>query len=67
LAANECAFELPSASASICIQGVPEVDPLSSFDLQLLPVCRNFAILDYCSLISLNLTLALNQIHGNEC
>ena len=26
----------------------------------------NFAILDYCSLISLNLTLALNHIHG-EC
>jgi hypothetical protein len=27
----------------------------------------NFAILDYCSLISLNLTLALNHIHGDEC
>jgi hypothetical protein len=27
----------------------------------------NFAILDYCSLISLNLTLALNDIHGDEC
>ena len=27
----------------------------------------NFAILDYCSLISLNLTLALNDIHGVEC
>jgi hypothetical protein len=27
----------------------------------------NFAIFDYCSLISLNLTLALNHIHGDEC
>ncbi len=26
----------------------------------------NFAILDYCSLISLNLTLPLKQIHGDE-
>jgi hypothetical protein len=26
----------------------------------------NFAILDCCSLISLNLTLALNHIHGDE-
>ncbi len=26
----------------------------------------NFAILDYCSLISLNLTVALNHIHGDE-
>jgi hypothetical protein len=28
---------------------------------------RNFAIPDLCSLISLNLTLALNHIHGDEC
>ncbi len=27
----------------------------------------NFAILDYCSLISLNLTPALNHSHGDEC
>jgi hypothetical protein len=27
----------------------------------------NFAIPDLCSLISLNLTLALNHIHGDEC
>ena len=27
----------------------------------------NFAILYYCSLISLNLTLALNHVHGDEC
>ena len=27
----------------------------------------NFAILDYCSLISLNLTLALNHTQGDEC
>jgi hypothetical protein len=27
----------------------------------------NFAILDYCSLISLNLALALNDKHGDEC
>ena len=27
----------------------------------------NFAIVDYCSLISLNLTLALNHIHGDAC
>ena len=26
----------------------------------------NFAILDECSLISLNLTFALNHIHGDE-
>jgi hypothetical protein len=27
----------------------------------------NFAILDSCSLLSLNLTLAHNHIHGDEC
>jgi hypothetical protein len=27
----------------------------------------NFAILDLCSLFSLDLTLALNHIHGDEC
>ena len=27
----------------------------------------NFAILDYCSLISVNLKLALNHILGEEC
>jgi hypothetical protein len=27
----------------------------------------NFVILDYFSLISLNLTLALNHIHGDAC